>query len=83
MLLEHLSCVRNGANKTITTQKVVLKKLMKFKRFIVHLLLKCQKTVWTSTNFINFLSAIFWSQNALLPPFLTLLLYILYINGLL
>ena len=44
MLLVHFSGVRNGCMSTFWAQKIVLKKLMKFTRFFVFLLLKIHKT---------------------------------------
>lgn len=46
---------------------------MKFTRFIVYLWLRSHEIVRTSTNFINFVKVIFWTQNVLILTFLLLL----------
>ena len=48
-----------------------LKNSMKFPCSIAYLFLKSHRAVQTSTNFINFLKVIFWTQNVLIPPYLT------------
>ena len=42
---------------------------MKFTRFIVYLLLKSHKIVPAPTNFIDFLSVNFWTQNVPIPTY--------------
>ena len=62
------SSIRNGGISTFFSQKIALKKSMKFTCFIVPLLLKSHKTC----KVYWFLSTIFCAQNVLISPFLIL-----------
>ena len=67
MHLVLVNCIRNGDNGAFWSQKIALKKSMKF-TFHCLFVIESHKIVQISTNLINFLSTTFSAQNFPLPP---------------